>query len=107
MYKEAIDIVTKYIEEAVNGAKGNVVSVSVKQINRWYEKRFGRPMPRRIVFRVVKVLRILYTLGALTKIGNKFVLEKSSQLWKCAKENRVRECISDYVTKFAELVEVA
>jgi len=107
MYKDiAIDIIAKYIEEAVNEAKGNIISVSVKQINKRYERGTGRPLPRKIVFHIVKTLKTLHATGLLEKIGGKFVVRKGSELWKCTKEGRARECISDYVTRFTELVEV-
>jgi len=106
MYKEvAIDIVARYVEEAVNGAKGNIVSVSVRQIGKWYERKFGRLMPRRTVFYIVRILRVLYALGVLQKIGNKFVFGKDSQMWKCVKEGRTRECITEHVANYTKLVE--
>jgi len=107
MYREAIDIIAKYVEEAINGTRGNVTSISVKQINKWYKKRFGRPMSRKIAYRIAKLLRVLHALGILQKIGSKFIVERDSQLWKCVKEGRTRECISEYATKFAKLVVVA
>jgi len=105
MYKDAISIIAEYVEEVVNGARGGAVSISTRQINKWYEKRFGRPMPRKAMFHVVKVLRALYALGALQKIGNKFVFEKGSQLWKCAKEGKTRECIVELAAKYTKPVE--
>lgn len=108
MYKEAaVEIIAKYIADVVSGARGSIISISTKQVGKWYEKRFGRPMPRKAMFHVVKVLRALYALGALQKIGNKFVFEKGSQLWKCAKEGKTRECIAELAAKYAELVGVA
>jgi len=91
----------------VNGAKGSAVSINTRQINKWYEKRFGRPMPRKIVFHIVKILRALYALGVLQKIGSKFVIERDSQLWRCAKEGQTRECIAGHVANYAKLVEAA
>jgi len=106
MYKEvAIDIIAEYIEEVVNGAKGNAISINMRQINKWYEKRFGRSMPRKAMFRIVKMLRALHALGVLLRVGNKFIVEKGSPLWECVKEGRTRECIAEYVTKFVELVD--
>lgn len=107
MNKDATTVLARYVEEAVSGARGSLVSISIKRINRWYEKKFGASMPRKMVLRIVKALKILHTLGVLMKIGSKFVIERGSQLWRCAKEGRARECINVYMTEYARVVEAA
>jgi len=96
----ALKLIAEYVEEAVERAKGSVISLSARQIGKWYERKHMRTMPRRIAYHIARILNILHTQGALQAIGNKFVVEKESPLWRHAKERKTYEYMLDVVVDY-------
>jgi len=96
----AVKLLSEFIEEMLEKTKGSTISLSVKQIGRWYEKKYMRAMPRKTAYRIAKVLNILLAQGALQAVGRKRVLEKDSPLWRCAKEQKTYEYMLDVVVDY-------
>jgi len=97
----AIEVLAKYLEDAVSGAKGSAVSVSVRQVSQWYERRtYGGDLPRSAKYYIGRILKALHGHGYLEEVEKKFVLHRGSELWKWAASGRAR----DYLTEFLRLL---
>jgi len=99
MSKEvAIKVLADYIENAVESAKGGAVSISTRQINKWHMRRFlAGELARDVKFYINIILKALHRHGYLERVGKKFILHKSSQLWNIAVEHETVGFLKEFV----------
>jgi len=86
----ATSLIAQYIERRISATKGNVISIDVKRISKWYrEAHLGREMPRKIKCAVIYVLKQLHKTGHVEKIGDNYVIRKGSKMWTPEIENLI------------------
>jgi len=86
----AVLLISAYIEESVKNARGTAVSISIKQLKRWYSQKNYRGLSNRDKCAISTLLKRLHELGLVDKIAGKYVIKRGSKLWRVAEMEKTR-----------------
>jgi len=88
-----IDILVQYLERAVKGAKGNVITFSPSTVLYMWAKWFnyGRA-PLYLLYKMSRLLSKLASCGLLRRYKQyRYQIERGSSLWDAAERSHLRE----------------
>jgi len=89
---DIVDIFAQYLERAVQGARGNVITFSSSTVIHMWGKWFnhGRA-PMHLLYKMSRLLSMLASCNLLRRRKYKYQLERGSSLWDAAERGNVRE----------------